>query len=210
MMATPKFDSDTLFRYAAGELDDSTRAFIRGHLERSPQLRERVAYWQRIINTMRTDDSEAPPAELLARAKALYQPPPTANWLTQIADLPRAIARVVFDSRTAGPVPGLRGASDTVELSFTTAHAEIDLELVPPEAGATEWTLLGQVTTRGTATELRNAASVLLVRNEVPVADAHCDETGMFRLQTRPGNYALYVNMHNQVIELPPITIPQE
>jgi hypothetical protein len=206
MMSKHGFTLEKLIAYAAGELDADATAAVEAHLRDSAEDARRVERLRRIIATMRSDDSVAPSAEALARAKALFEVAPAPTWRAWIGQLEQIVARLVYDSRTQPALAGYRGGGDAVQLSFESETATIDLELVPPtKPPATKWTVLGQLATEWT---MADVLVLLVSRSDDDVfVGVRPDEHGVFMIRSEPGTYDLLIRFTDKLIRLPDIDL---
>ena len=135
-MSSAKINYEQLIAYAAGELPPEQAAHVQAYLAANPKAAEPIALYRQAQSALQADQSAAPPAELVAKAKAIFASSPSepaASWLDQLQQL---IAALVFDSRAQPALAGYRGPATTFQLSFECEAANIDLEAEPiPSAG---------------------------------------------------------------------------
>ncbi len=63
---------EQLIACAAGELDSEAADHVKRHLASSPDASAIVQRFQMVAETLGRDDSQAPPADVLAQVKALF------------------------------------------------------------------------------------------------------------------------------------------
>jgi anti-sigma factor RsiW len=203
-MSKERVNDALLLAYAAGELDREAAARVEAHLSADAADAERVRLYRGVIETMRSDDSLAPPASAMERARAIFQVAPARreNWLDK---LERVIATLIFDSRAEPALAGFRGADTAVQLSFESEIADVDLQLEQQDQPEGEWLVMGQATARR---EQPVSSVALLPSDSVePVAEVRPDPHGVFRLQAAAGKYRLAIRVGEQAVVLPDIVI---
>lgn len=204
-------DDERLLAYAAGELDAALAADVEARLRASPKQAATVARYQAIQAILRADDSVAPPASVIARAKAIFPPPketPEPGLLHGLGDaVHKVIAELTFDSRR-GLLPGLagfRGGGASRQLVFEADGIVIDLHVEPPADDEQRWRIMGQVDTD----DLEHG----LVVGLMPVGDdgaaiaVTTDAHGGFHLSAAAGAYSIVVRVSDSVVVLPNLVI---
>lgn len=176
-----------LLALAANELAPQQAAQLTQQLAAdrdSATLLERI---RSTLRTMCTDDSTAPPAQLVARVKALFarQRSQRPSWLD---GLQQWVAELLYDSRVTPALVGFRAAQEAVQLSFGVAEIEIDVQLDPPELGAGCWAIHTQVPKTIPAPV---EACLLEQADGAVVATVQSDEHGLLRMDAPPGSYEL-------------------
>ncbi|MFO0838765.1 MAG: hypothetical protein U1D55_09570 [Phycisphaerae bacterium] len=189
---------DKLIAYAAGELPANETSQVEAAVQCSPELARQVEATRRLISLMRCDDSVSPPAATIARAKAVFQPKPTAmpEWFSTLG---RVVASLIFDSRMQPALAGFRGDQDGFSLSFQADRAEIDLQVEPATGSEPPgtWNVTGQVSDLSAhAVELAWAWSDEGTLVRAVQSDSH----GAFAFQTLPGTYDLLVKLEDRVL----------
>lgn len=201
-MSKPTFEQ--LVAYVTGEISAEESLGIEREAAVSADTAAAIARLRSIIQTMRTDDTVAPSPRAVAAAIAIHARNfvPQPSWLERLA---RSVGELVFDSRRQPALVGLRGDDETVQLSFSSALADVDLQLDPASPESTNVNIMGQVSAHAASA----ATEVALVepRAGVAVGVATPDESGVFRLQARPGAYDLVVRLDDAAIVLPNIEI---
>lgn len=135
------------------------------------------------------------PEWMILRAEALGAP--------QVARAPSLLKRVqalLSVDSWAGAVPALRGAAGTRQMLFSAAEHDLDLRVLPAEAG---WALEGQVLGPDEAVQVR------LTRPDGQVLPPQpLDELGGFRIEgLAAGRYRLELQFADTLVELPPLDI---
>lgn len=206
-MSRQSFSYEQLAAFAAGELSVAEVSAIREYLAADAAAASTVARLQLLLTTLRTDDSQAPPADMLERAKALFrerkQVLPGESWFDAIKQV---VAELVYDSRPRLALAGVRGGSGSYQLSFESDLADIDLDVEPlGEPDADQRRLIGQVSPRSDEA----ATKVVLARpgTTAPVHIVEPDESGMFKLTTERGKFDVLVSLPEGLVVLPAVEI---
>lgn len=204
-MAGNDISFETLLAFAAGELRGPAAEAVQRALAAQPQLAARLERIRMVLETMRRDDSVAPPAETLRRAQALFVAP-VAERGGLLDAARRLVASLVYDSRVAPAVAGFRGLEDSFQLSYTCGADTLDLECAPlGDAPQTAWSILGQIDSQQAVGGLRAE----LVRQDTGVAAAttQTDEHGVFRMEAPAGSYELRIQIRDTVIVFPDVEL---
>jgi hypothetical protein len=115
-------------------LDDLVAA--RSHLAACPVCAAQIAWLERVIDLMRTDTAEQPPAHAVAAAKRLFRPPAPAARR-------QIMAVLQFDSARAPAAMGRRaGAPAERQLLFAANDYLLDVRLMPQ---GSLWVISGQL-----------------------------------------------------------------
>ncbi len=205
-MASKKVTSEMLIAYAIGELSPDAALVVETHVAESPSAAARLERIRSAIQSMRTDDSTAPSADAIARAKAVFRPLPDTRRESWWNRLERVVAVLVFDGRAQPARAGYRGGEGVVQLSYESDAADVDLELVPPaSADESTWTLMGQIAPHAPTVHL----TVALVSQSGAAASVEVgvDEQGMFTLRSDPGTFDLMIRVGDKVIVLPDVRL---
>lgn len=196
----PNFQPDfaQLLAYAVGELDDSDMASVERAIAASPLAQADLARIRTILQTMRTDDSVAPPDALVRRIQASFES--TAAERPGIADaVRRVLGRLVFDSRAELALAGFRGVEDSFQLSFESEVASLDLECdLSGDPNRPTWSIIGQVESDAGVGGLN--ATLYASGSSTPVARTVTDEHGVFRAELGAGAYDLHLEFPGQVV----------
>lgn len=191
-MRDNKLTYDQIIDYAAGRGSAEERAAVAARLADDPERAATARLLTRAFAVARSDDSVAPPESTLAAAKALFRErraraaPPAL-----LAGLRQMLAALVFDSRAAGALAGVRGSGAVYQLAFESEVADVDLEVAA--AGAEMRQLRGQVTAHDDAT-IQGIAVVAKGAPDVSTTVAP-DARGTFVVTVKPGRYDLYITI---------------
>lgn len=160
-----------------GELDPARAEEMHRAAAADPRIAASLGRVRALIETMRADDSAAPPRALVDRARSLLRPAAAAAWWTRAVEV---VAGLVFDSRAQLAATGFRGSAMGRQLSYQGEFGEVDLSVTEREGGG--WTLLGQVDAAG---EMPARGVALLAPGSTePSATATPDAGGLFRVHT--------------------------
>jgi hypothetical protein len=197
---------ERLLAYAAGELPQAEVADMQKMIATDAELRRLQRLVEFVGRTLREDDSVAPPADVVARAKALFQqmrPAPAGAVRSRVQEwleaLDRVVAALTFDSRARAALAGFRGTAELVRLSFESDLAEIDLELNPrEEGGEMRMSIIGQIS----STDEAGGSPVVLTETGThrAVAQTVCDQGGLFEVTIERGRYDLHVRLPSGVV----------
>jgi hypothetical protein len=205
-MASDKITYDMLIAYAAGELTEDEAGRIKVHLICSPEDTARVERMRATIQTLRTDDSVAPPGDALARDKAVFSPPEAKSLPSWLELLERVVAKLVFDSRSQEALVGVRGADDGLQLAYESEVAEVDLEALPSAAGRLDgWTIMGQISPHQPTAEV--FVALVSHSDQVLLGETRPDPHGVFKLHVDTGVYDLAIRVSDRVLVLQEITL---
>jgi anti-sigma factor RsiW len=178
---------------AEGRLSAGEQTRLQSHLTACPRCAADLAWLERVITCLRTDDSTDPPPQVIARAVQLFaaragRTAPAAGWPERI------LAVLRFDSAQSPLALGQRaGPAPARQLLFSAGAHDLDLRLTP--AGEA-WVVTGQVLgpdTTGRA-EQRGAANVV---------QAVLSDLSEFALPAVPaGHYALVLHLADAEVEV--------
>ncbi len=198
---------EQLIAYAAGELAADEAAEVEAHLARDPSAAATVARYRMAQATLRGDDSVEPPAESVARARAIFDPGRAAAARPSIGEhVQRLVARLLYDSRAEPALAGLRGAGTGFQMSFELpGGAELDLQAEPADEADGAWRLLGQVAPVLPRSKLR--VSLCRAGSLLPIRTIEADERGAFALRVEPGTFDLHVSMPAGAVVIPDLRI---
>jgi hypothetical protein len=201
-MNTPDRHSERLLAFAAGELDPDEAREIEALIAHDRRAASIVARCRQVLSIARADDSVAPSAEAVARAKAIYRAPETVTGPGVVDRIAEVIASLVFDSRKLG-LAGVRDAvaGEVVQLTFESELAEIDLRIEPATGDA--WRIIGQV-----VGETCEPSSIEVRRAGRRVAAPKLDERGFFEVDLPRGTYELVAQTTGGVVRIPDVPIP--
>jgi anti-sigma factor RsiW len=187
---------DRLIDLIEGRLSPDEQTKIRAHTSACSRCATQLAWLERVIGLMRTNDFEDPPAHLAAdisRMFGSYNPSPSSSLLQRI------IAVLRFDSAQLPLSIGRRSGSST-ERRLIFIAATLDLEVQITQAGSL-WEVSGQVL---------NADAGGLAELHGPAGEVHAtlNELGEFLLTpVPPGRYTLILRLTTAEIEIPGLEI---
>lgn len=198
---------EQLIAYAAGDLDSTAADFVEGHLKQSVEARAVVERFRTVVETLRGDDSQAAPADVMARAKALFADRRVAATPSLLETAVRVIGELVHDSRPQAALAGVRGAALAYQLSFESERVDVDLDIEPEEIGGSSLLRIsGQVTPRDEADVVRTVAFVAPGTTEI-ASTIKPDQHGVFSLTIASGNYDLLITVSDTQVVLPNVEI---
>ena len=198
---------EQLIAYAAGDLDCAAADFVRGHLEQSVEAAAVVERFRTVVETLRGDDSRAAPADVMARAKALFADRRVAATPSLLETAVRVIGELVHDSRPQAALVGVRGAALAYQLAFESERVDVDLEVEPEEIGGSSLLRIsGQITPRDEADVIRTAVFVVPGTTEI-ASTIKPDRHGVFSLTLASGTYDLLITLSDTEVVLPDVEI---
>lgn len=172
--------------------DERTQA----HLTSCSMCARDVAWLQQIIVLMRTDQSEAAPASVVARAKRLFRPQaaPARPSLRQ-----RITAALSFDSARSPLALGMRGEGQSErQLLFSAGDLAVDLRITP---ASSLWAVSGQVLGAADGRQITLAGAR-------GAAQATLNELSEFVLPPVPaGSYTITLQLDGLDVDIPAIEI---
>jgi hypothetical protein len=191
MMIHPTFSS--LLAYSENALPPETAAEIEAHLAAPcAHCQTDLARVRAVLDALvRQNKTVAPPATIVRRAIAAFQPRPSpAQQLRTIADL-------IFDSFRQAPLAAVRGAAQSRQMLFTAEGLDIDLHIT---AEPDNVTLMGQVL--GARTFDAQSSPFVRLYHAGDVLDAaRADALGQFAFRAVPaGLYDLGVEVEAREI----------
>ncbi len=184
---------EELVAYASGELRDHEAARVEAYLALAADAAREVAELRGVLETMRSDDSEAPPAEVVARAVAARSDQPRATMGGWLVHARRIIAELIFDSRAQLALDGYRGAGSTCQMAYESRCGRVDLRVSANPAGPHPWRIHGQVVLGEDAPV--GPVALVAAGTTDPVATVTPDQHGRFRIDAAPGLYDLLVSL---------------
>jgi anti-sigma factor RsiW len=167
-----------------GRLSADEQAEIEPHLLSCARCAADVAWLRRVIGLMRADDTENPPAHVVAAAKRLFQTPAVPSGPVARRQI---IASLHFDSMQTPVAMGLRaGAQPDRQMLFATADYLVDLRIAP--SGAL-WAVSGQLLGA-------DAGEQVELRGPTRMARVPLNDMSEFVLPpVPPGSYTLTVGL---------------
>lgn len=202
-MSEPVSD-EQIIALAAGELQGSEAQTVHEAIQRHPELARRVERLRTIIATLRTDDSVAPPPEVVQKARDIFAATRAGRpgWAEQLR---RVVAELVFDSRVRPALAGFRGLAESFQLAYAVGATEVDLRCEPLPGSARErWTVTGQVVSQ---TSLPTHVTLKRCGTEEVCAAVQTDEHGVFLVEAPTGCYDLVLELPGQAVVLPQVEL---
>lgn len=172
-------------------------AQVREHLATCAACARDLEWLTRVIGAMRADQTQAAPAEVVARAKRIFRAPTSAAARPSLRQ--RVAAALSFDSATMRPAFGMRSAGALErQLLFSAGPLDVELRLIP---AASDWIVAGQILGAGGGRQVE-------LRGPAGSATAGVNSLGEFRLPPVPaGRYALVVQLDDQDLDIPEIEL---
>lgn len=205
-MTKQPITNDQILAYAAGHLDAETAERVEAHLRRDAKAAKTVAVYRLAAARTAGDDTVAPPAEAIQRAKAIFRSrpaPAVPSWPERIEAV---IASLVFDSRLQPMAVRHAERTGGFQLGFEVEDAEIDLRAERLGAAGNRWRVIGQVSRDGDRPEALEI-SALPSGTTRPCLVEWADEHAMFTLELDAGSYDLRLSAPGSVIVLPGIRV---
>jgi anti-sigma factor RsiW len=209
---------EDLIAFAAGELDADRAARLEAELASDPGARRTVDAFRRVAAIAASDNSVAPSADAVLRAKAVFDAAalragrPAGWWVA----LERVVAALCFDSRVQPVAVRYADAGARIQLAFESDRAEIDLQaerlaaepgagaIAPAASGAARWRLTGQIA----GERLGSCRVVLLDADGAAVDETMTDERGMFIFDVESGRYELGFAVDGGLLVAPALELP--
>jgi anti-sigma factor RsiW len=206
-MTSPNVSKQELLAFAAGELTGERAERVEAVLRTDRDARQTVALYRLARERLAEGETEMPPAELVARAKAIFQPQPTARpgWLDVVDAI---IGRLVYDSRVQPAAVRFTGTSERVQLTYEAEGVDVDLQAERLERDAPgtgeRWRLTGQIDVEA---EAPIEAALLATGGDAVVEELALDDRGMFSNDIEPGRYELRLRVGERMVILPDINL---
>ena len=192
-MKQQKVTLTDLIAFASGELTGPAAAMVEAYLAGVPEAARATRRLQEVIDTLRTDDTCEPTAEVVLRALRTLRRHRAAPLGDRLGPI-RVLARLVFDSRSRPALAGYRGDTSSFQLAYESDPARLDLQIMAQgEPSHGTWRLRGQVTARDDAGI--DSVSLLRHRTDTVVAAVVPDDVGRFKLTSAPGVYDLQIEL---------------
>lgn len=171
----------------------ATLQAVRTHVATCSECGETLQHLERLMMMMRSDAAADAPRDLLMSAIKLF--PPGAP-----RPLRRIVATLIFDSRKAMPVFGMRSVrSSSRQLLYSAQQTDLDLRITIQND---ECIVAGQVIREG------YAGGLVEISGPTGSAEASLNELCEFTLPALPtGNYSLKVRMSDVEIEIPELEL---
>lgn len=184
---------ETLLNYLENRLSTDERSKVDAHLVGSCQPCERrLALLRTVLDSVASDQTVAPPADILKQAVELSQGrhPQPKFWN-------RVIAVLSFDNRLQLSSAATRGTTRARQMLFTAEQVDIDLKIKP---GGEDHELLGQVLDARQSKGFL-PAFVSLQNKEGQQRATETDSLGQFAFHGVPsGTYDLVFDLDDQEI----------
>ncbi len=199
-----------LIDYAAGDLPPPEAARVREHVRRDPEAAATVASFRAVRRSVAEDDSVAPSADAVTRARAIFRPEPAAaNTLEWLEGVARTVARRIFDSRLQPVAVRYADTGRRIQLAYETDDLEVDLEAerLAAAAGAAEarWRLMGQINPAPESPDI--AVAVVVSGTASPVAQTRTDDRAWFSLEVPAGAYDVCLGLPQGPLLLPKLEL---
>jgi hypothetical protein len=209
-MTSPRISNEQLLAFAAGELTGDEKRRVAAHVAAHPAAARTVELYRLAQVTTVADDTVAPPAEVVARVRRIYESRPVESKPSWLEKIDAVIASLIYDSRVQPAAVRYADASARFQLSFETEAADLDLQAerlegsALPEAGA-RWRLVGQVSAEETLGVVEVA--LLTAGGLEPVALTRSDDRSVFTFDVAAGTYDLRLRLPDAVIVLEQIEL---
>ena len=183
-----------LVDYVDNRLSDNQTAGLAEHLSHCPQCSEAERRLREVIQLMRTDKTESPPAHAMARVMSLL---PQAEQAPSV--IRRIVAALKIDTFGLSPAYGLRGDSASErQLLFEAGETRLHLQVSPAGDG---WVISGQVLGPSSAGHVELKGESGSVRAGL---DEHCE----FVLPTvSGGTYGMLLRLNDFELEVPELKV---
>ncbi len=197
-MSHSQITHQQLIAYAAGELRGADAEQVQAHLQRDADAARTVHRYRQARQTILGDDGVDPPAEVLERARSIFDPTVHAGDRQSLAEcVGGLIAQLIFDSRAQPALAGLRGQATSFQMTWRLtpeSGMELDLQAELTDApGGERWQLVGQVTSREPIGPL--TVRLCHAGSSAAVHSVDADERGSFVLRVEPGPYDLHLHL---------------
>ncbi len=178
---------------AEGRLPAEAQTGLHAHLATCPRCAADLAWLERAITSMRSDDSADAPPEMIARAVRLLRMPASPGLRE------RVLAVLRFDSLQLPRAIGVRAGSPTErQLLFNAGAHDFDVRLSPVGEA---WRISGQVLGP-------EATGQVELQGGAGDVQAVLDHLGMFILPVVPGgSYTLTVHLPQAEVEIPGLEV---
>lgn len=204
----PKPTPETLAAFASGELTGAEAAAVERALSGDSQLSARAARMHAIVETLRSDDSVAPPERALrgvqqvlrgmlqraAQGAASKEGPNAESWWAVARRSAAAAMRLVFDSSSPENALGFRSVAGHAEsrlLAFEHDALEVELQVESRsfDSGSQRCQLIGQLSADRVA-----GRRVVAIGADGEVGGwSDTDASGVFVLSLPAGTYDVVI-----------------
>ena len=184
---------ETLANIAEGKATSEAREAAMAHISTCSTCHDTLRRLQKLVLMMRSDRTNDAPRDVLASAVNIFSQ-------EKRSPLRRIVAILTFDSRSAGPVFGMRSLpAASRQMLYSAEESDLELRITVEND---ECILAGQVIGEGWAggqVEILGVAG----KSETTLNDV-CE----FKLPPIPvGNYSLTVRMLDRQIEIPELEL---
>ena len=213
MADRPKITTDHLLAYIDGELDASMASQVETNVENDPEAAATLRRYRQVRSLTAADDSIAPPADVIERARAIFQPRTQGQRLGEwLRSLEETIASLTFDSRLQPAAVRYADTGERFHLSYEVDDAEVDLQFDRTQRGdeakrdgeRETWRLMGQIT--GESAMASQPFAIRRSGGEI-IVDSEIDERDMFSAELPPGRYDVLIGQGESVICLTDIEL---
>ncbi|MHC5113010.1 MAG: anti-sigma factor [Planctomycetota bacterium] len=207
-MTNQRINDEKLLAFAAGELEGTEAQQVQAFIADHPEAAATVTLYRLAKTRRRLDDTVAPSATAVERAKAVFSQRTAtapAGWLDRLTEI---VARVVYDSRLQPAAVRYTDTGSRFQLSFETDAADVDLQAERLTAGddaPERWRLIGQLSA-DPEPGVVEARAETAGGGEV-VGTARSDERSIFTLDLAPGTYDIRIVLADAEIVLPNIEV---
>ncbi|NNF42165.1 MAG: hypothetical protein HKN62_03790 [Phycisphaerales bacterium] len=204
-----KLTDETIFAFADGTLPADEHAAVTAAFRDDPAAARRLALYRSAARSVREDDTVAPPAPTVVRAKAIFTPAPEPS-VAWVASLQRTIAELIYDSRVQLAAVRSAATERRFELTYEQNDCSVDLQAerlttTEPESGDPRWRLQGQIGGPNRPDELE--VVVTRAGSETPIVATAADEGAYFCVELAPGRYDLHLKLADGVLVLPDLDV---
>ncbi len=212
-MTQKPITDEQLILYAVGDLADPEATATESYLTGSPQATAYVAKVRCVLETMRTDDTEAPSIAMIKRtvmafsgAEATDEQSGPLAWLEELG---HRVAQLIFDSRAQPALAGFRGGTSDYQLTYDSDMGRVELRVSPAERVAHKaWRVRGQVTPEQHREGGAFGSVILLTPGTTDaLAVAELDQYGRFKIDSDGGTYDLAVRCGDEAMIAPNLQI---
>lgn len=207
-MAASHFSLLQFLSHQRGGLPERLSNRLAKHLhEDCPSCTGDLRFVQRLAEVARRDRMATPPAFVLARALALFQP--AARTAGQPVSPAASLARLLFDSFLQPAPAGVRGPMRfDRHLVFADRELLLDVHL-EPEQEAEQQSITGQVQSTSMSEDQLTGLPVMLVEGQRVLMSTHTNRRGEFVFGAAPRReVALFVVCRDRVVKIPSLPPP--
>ena len=213
MTSSNKIKYEKLIAFASGELKGDEASSIRDYVDANPAAAQTVAMYRQANLTVSTDESVAPPEQLVVKAKSIFTSQPKVSAISWLDQLQQIITDLVFDSRTEPALAGIRGVGTTFQASYEAEQVSVDIEAEPIEesigdsSSQERWRVMGQIDMPESVSNIDVAMIPTETTSAIDAQQTTTDEHGMFAIEVDAGTYDLLIRCGDSVVVLSKIKI---